>query len=116
MAKVEQYLVEHIESAIWAMFACVDFCLFLIIFLLFTSLDTSSTRDMNRQATKTSTRDTYSALSGLENFILVKSWSQDPIFVVTSFLSILSTSSKFSIGHTFHFLSSYFLWVLLLCS
>ena len=25
--KVEQYLEEHIESAIWAMFACVDFCL-----------------------------------------------------------------------------------------
>ena len=53
-------------------------------------------------ATKTSTRDTYSALSGLENFILGKNWSQDPIFVVTSFLSILSTSSEFSTGHAFH--------------
>ena len=39
---------------------------------------------------------------GLENFILAKNWSQDPIFVVTSFLSNLSTSSKFSIGHAFH--------------
>ena len=57
---------------------------------------------MNRPATKISTRDTYSALSGLKNFILVKNWSQDPIFVVTSFLSILSTSSEFFIGHAFH--------------
>ena len=53
-------------------------------------------------ATKTSTRDTYSALSGSQNFILAKNWSQDPIFVVTSFLSILSMSSKFFIGHVFH--------------
>ena len=53
-------------------------------------------------ATKTSTRDTYSALLGLKNFILAQNGSQDPIFVVTSFLSILSTSSKFSIGHAFH--------------
>ena len=52
--------------------------------------------------TKTSTRDTYSALSGLENFILAKNRSQDPIFVVTIFLSNLSTSSEFSIGHDFH--------------
>ena len=42
------------------------------------------------------------ALSGSENFILAKNWSQDPIFVVTSFLSILSMSSKFSIGHGFY--------------
>ena len=76
--------------------------MFLIIFLLFTSLDTSSTWNVNRPATKTSTRDTYSALLGLENFILAKNWSQVPLFVVTSFLSILSTSSKFSTGHTFH--------------
>jgi len=41
-------------------------------------------------------------LPGLENFILAKNWSQDPIFVVTSFLSILSTSSEFSTGHAFH--------------
>ena len=41
-------------------------------------------------------------LSGLENFNLVKNWSQDPLFVVTSFLSILSTSSEFSTGHVFH--------------
>ena len=53
-------------------------------------------------ATKTSTWDTYSALPGLENFILAKNRSQDHIFVVTSFLSILSTSSEFSIGHAFH--------------
>ena len=76
--------------------------LFLIIFLLFISLDTSGTWNMNRPATKTSTRDTYSASLGLENFILAKNLSQDPIFVVTSFLSILSTSSEFSIGHAFH--------------
>ena len=38
----------------------------------------------------------------LENFILAKNWSQDPLFVVISFLSILSTSSEFSIGHAFH--------------
>ena len=76
--------------------------LFLIIFLLFTSLDTSGTWNMNRPATKTSTRDTYSALPGLKNFISAKNWSQDPIFVVTSFLSILSTSSEFSTGHAYH--------------
>ena len=76
--------------------------LFLIIFLLFTSLDTSSTWNVNRPATKTSTRDAYSALMGSENFILAKNWSQVPLFVVTSFLSILSTSSEFSTGHAFH--------------
>ena len=57
---------------------------------------------MNRPATKISTRGTYSALPGLENFILAKNWSQDPLFVVTSFLSILSMSSEFSTGHVFH--------------
>ena len=76
--------------------------LFLIIFLLFTSLDTSGTWNVNRLATKTSTWNTYSALSGSEKFILDKNLSQDPIFVVTSFLSILSSSSEFSTGHTFH--------------
>ena len=75
--------------------------MFLIIFLLFTSLDTSGTWNMNRPATKTSTRDTYSASLGLENFILAKNLSQDPIFVVTSFLLILSTSSEFSTGHAY---------------
>ena len=98
---MEQYLVEHIESAIWAMFACVDFCLFLIIFLLFTSLDTSGIWNVNMLATKTSTRDNYSTLPGAKNFILAKNLLQDPIFVVTSFLSILSSSSKFSTGHAF---------------
>ena len=76
--------------------------LFLIIFLLFTSLDTTSTWNMNRTATKTSTRDTYSALPSLKNFISGKNWSQDPIFMVTSFLSVLSTSSEFSTGHAYH--------------
>ena len=41
-------------------------------------------------------------LMGSGIFILVKNWSQDPLFVVTSFLSILSTSSEISIGHIFH--------------
>ena len=76
--------------------------LFLIIFLLFTSLDTSGTWNLNRPATKTSTRDIYLALPGSKNFILAKNWSQDPIFVVISFLSILCMSSKFSRGHDFY--------------
>ena len=84
------------------MFACADFRLIPNIFLLFTSLDTSGTWNVNRPATKTSTQDSYSALPGLKNFILVKNWSQDPIFVLTSFLSILSTSSEFSTGHVYH--------------
>ena len=57
---------------------------------------------MNRPATKTSTRDTYSTLAGMANFILAKSWSQDPLFVVISFFSILTTYSEFSTGHAFH--------------
>ena len=48
---------------------------------------------MNMPATKTSTWDTYSALPGSEKFILDKNWPQDPISMVTSFLSILSTSA-----------------------
>ena len=40
--------------------------LFLIIFLLFTSLDTAGTWNVNRSATKTSTRNTFSALPGLK--------------------------------------------------
>ena len=90
--------------------------LFLIIFLLFTSLDTSGTWNVNRPATKISTRDTYSALPSLKNFISAKNWSQDPIFMVISFLSILSASSKFSTGHAYDLLKSYFLWLLLLFS
>ena len=35
-------------------------------------------------------------------FILAKNWSRDPLFLVTSFLSILSTSSKFYTGHAFY--------------
>ena len=76
--------------------------LFLIIFLLFTSLDTYGTWNVNRPATKTSTRDTYSASPGSKIFILAKNWSQDHLFVVISFLLILSMSSEFSIGHVFH--------------
>ena len=76
--------------------------LFLIIFLLFTSLDTSGTWNVNRLATKTSTQGTYSASLGSKNFILAKNRSQDPLYVVTSFLSILSMTSKFSTGHAFH--------------
>ena len=41
-------------------------------------------------------------MSGSEIFILVKKWSQDPLFVVTRVLSILSTSSEISTGHDFH--------------
>ena len=62
---------------------------------------------MNRPATKTSTQDTYSALPG-SIFILTKNRSQDPIFVVTIFLSNLSTSSEFSTGHAFHLLKLIF--------
>ena len=76
--------------------------LFLITFLLFISLDKSSTIYVNGLATKTSTRDTYSASPGSEILILAKNWSQDPLFMVISFLSILSMSSEFSIGHAFH--------------
>ena len=76
--------------------------LFLIIFLLFTSLDTSGTWNVNRPATKISTRDNYLALPGLKIFISAKNWSQDPIFMLTSLLSILSTSSEFSTGHAYH--------------
>ena len=39
---------------------------------------------------------------GSENFILAKNCSKDPLFVVTSFLPILSTSFEFSTGHAFH--------------
>ena len=102
-AKVKQYLEEHTQRAPFELCLRVMIsALFLIIFLLFTSLDTSGTWNVNRPATKTSTRDTYSALSGSEKFILDKNWPQDPIFMVTSFLSILSSSSEFSTGHTFH--------------
>ena len=76
--------------------------LFLNIFLLFASLDTSGTFNVNRPTTKTSTRDTYLASLGLKIFILAKNWSQDPLFVVTSILSNLRTSFEFSTGHAFH--------------
>ena len=76
--------------------------LFLIILLLFTSLDISGTWNVNRPATKTNTQDTYSASPGSKIFILAKNWSQDPLFVVTSFFPILSMSFEFSIGHAFH--------------
>ena len=75
--------------------------LFLTIFLLFTSIDTSGTWNVNKQATKTCTQDTFLALPGAKK-ILAKKWSSDPIFLVISFLSILSMSSEFSTGHNFH--------------
>ena len=43
-----------------------------------------------------------STLMEFEIFRLVKKWSQDPRFVVTRVLSILSTSSEISTGHVFH--------------
>ena len=76
--------------------------LFPVIFLLLASLDKSGTLNVNTPRTKTSTRDTYLASSGSEIFILAKNLSQDPLFVVIGFLSNLSMSSKFSIGHAFH--------------
>ena len=84
------------------MFACANFCLLLNHFLLFTSLDTSGTWNNNGPATKTSTQGTYSTSPSLKKFILAKNQSQDPLFVVTSFLSILIMSSEFSTGHAFH--------------
>ena len=42
------------------------------------------------------------ALPGFKNFILVKRYSQDPLFVVTRFLSILSKFSENSTWHIFH--------------
>ena len=89
------------------------FTLFLTIFLLFTSLDTSGIWNVNMPATKTSTRDTYSALSGSKKIILAKNWSQDPIFVVISFLSILSMFFEFSTGHAFHLFKLIFFVTLL---
>ena len=76
--------------------------LFLTIFVLFTSLDISGTWNVDRPTTKKNTQDKYSASPGSKIFILAKNWSQDPLFVVISFLSILSTSSEFSTGHAFH--------------
>ena len=81
---------------------CADFRLVPNHISAVTSLDTLGIWNVNMPATKTSTWDTYSDLLYLENFILAKNWSQDPIFVVTSFLSILSTSSEFSTSHAFH--------------
>ena len=63
---------------------------------------------MNRPATRTSTQDTYLALPSSENFILAKNWSQDPLFVVTSILSILIMSSEFFTGHAFHLFKAIF--------
>ena len=42
------------------------------------------------------------ALPGFQIFILVKKWSQDPLFVVTRFLSILSKFSENSTGHVLY--------------
>ena len=83
------------------MFECADFSLVPNHILAVTSLDISGTGYVNRPATKISTRDT-SAPPGSEKFILAKNYSQDPLFVVTSILSILIMSSEFSTGHAFH--------------
>ena len=99
---MEQYLRSTYRVPFELCLCVLIFALFLIIFLLFASIDTSSTWNVNGPAAKTSTQDTYSTLLGLENFILAKNWAQDPILVVSSFLSILRMSSKFSIGHAFH--------------
>ena len=74
-AKVEQYLEEHIESTIWVMFVCAD--------LRLVSNHIPPIRitwyiwylEVNRPATKTSTRDTYLASLGSKIFILAKNWS-----------------------------------------
>ena len=44
-------------------------------------------------------------------FILAKNWSKDPLFVVTSFMSILSMSYEFSTGHAFHLFKLIFFMV-----
>jgi hypothetical protein len=41
------------------------------------------------------------ALLGFKNFILAKNWSQDPLFLVISFSSILDPSSEIFTGHVF---------------
>ena len=53
---------------------------------------------------------------GLKNFILAKNWSRDPLFVVISFLPILSTSFEFSTSHAFHLFKLIFSVVTFLCS
>ena len=99
---MEQYLRSTYRAPFELCLCVLIFALFLIIFLQFTSLDISGTGYVNRAATKISTRDTYLAPPGSEIFILAKNWSQDHLFVVTSFLSILSTSSEISTCHVFH--------------
>ena len=44
----------------------------------------------------------FLAMPGSDIFILVKKWSQDPLFVITRLLSILSKFSENSTGHVFH--------------
>ena len=99
---MEQYLKCTYRAPFELCLCVLIFALFLIIFLLLASIDTSGTWNVNRLATKTSTRDIYSASLGSKFFILAKIWSQDPLFMVTSFLSILSMFAKFSTGHVFH--------------
>jgi hypothetical protein len=43
-----------------------------------------------------------SRFARFKKICLAKNWSQDPLFLVTSFSSILDPSSKFSTGHVFH--------------
>ena len=42
------------------------------------------------------------AILGFEIFRLVKKWSQDSLFMVTRFLSLLSKFSENSTGHVLH--------------
>ena len=100
--KISKKLNEKVKESFELCVHVLISTLFLIIFLMFTSLDTYGTWNVNSSATKTSTRNTYSASLGSKIFILAKKWSQDPLFVVTSFLLILSMSSEFFTGHAFY--------------
>ena len=115
-AKVEQYLEEHIESTIWVMFVCAD--------LRLVSNHNPPIRitwyiwylEVNRPATKTSTRDTYSALSGLKIFILAKSGHKILFSLSQAFCQFWAHLLNFPLATPFTCLSSYLLWLLLLCS
>jgi len=57
-----------------------------------------------------------SEIIGFKKFYFGKNWSRDPLFVVISFLPILSTSLEFSTGHAFHLFKLIFSVVTFLCS
>ena len=97
-AKVEQYLEEHIDSVIWVVFVCADFRLVPNHIPIIASLDTSDTWNVNRPATKTSTRDTYSASLGSEKIKWLSiveqylEWTQDPLFALFLIIFLLFAS------------------------